>query len=147
MLFRSSIVVSGKKLISVLQSGGDGYSDPRGSVMSGSSYYRDSMFPNTLPPQRLQLGSPMRPESGVVIMRSGPGRTPIQEQNAFSFDSPHPHTPSFISYISSVNLVLPEPVPDPRDLSCDIRLLPTGSTVIDDGVCGCGESNENAFCS
>jgi len=89
--------VSGKKLISVLQSGGDGYSDPRGSTMSGSSYYRDSIFPDSLPPQRLQLGSPMRPESGVVIMRSGPGRTPVQEQHTFSFDSPRPLTPPSVT--------------------------------------------------
>ncbi|KAM7201746.1 hypothetical protein V8F20_004707 [Naviculisporaceae sp. PSN 640] len=83
--------VSGKKLISVLQSGGDGYSDPHDSMISTSSYYRDSMFPDSLPPQRLQLGSPMRPESGVPIMRSGPGRTPVQEQT-FSFDAPRPLT-------------------------------------------------------
>lgn len=84
--------VSGKKLISVLQSGGDGYSDPHDSMLSTASYYRDSTFPNSLPPQRLQLGSPMRPESGVPIMRSGPGRTPVQEQTSFSFDVSPPLT-------------------------------------------------------
>ncbi|KAM7195960.1 hypothetical protein V8F33_006411 [Rhypophila sp. PSN 637] len=84
--------VSGKKLISVLESGGDGYSDPRESMLSTASYYRDSTFPDSLPPQRLQLGSPMRPDSGVPIMRSGPGRTPMQEQTSFSFDAPLPLT-------------------------------------------------------
>ncbi|KAK4453641.1 hypothetical protein QBC34DRAFT_189963 [Podospora aff. communis PSN243] len=91
--------VSGKKLISVLQSGGDGYSDPHASVMSGTSDYRNSeafLGGSALP--RLQLGSPMRPESGVMIMRSGPNRTPVQAQGPFSDPfadqpSPGPVTP------------------------------------------------------
>lgn len=77
--------VSGKKLISVLESGGDGYSDPHLSVMSGTSDYRNSaafLGGSALP--RLQLGSPMRPESGVMVMRSGPNRTPIQAKGHFS---------------------------------------------------------------
>ncbi|KAK3684773.1 hypothetical protein B0T22DRAFT_197644 [Podospora appendiculata] len=96
--------VSGKKLISVLQSGGDGYSDPpdsdppdsdnRDSVMTSTSYYRDSQpfAVGGLMPQRFGLGSPMRPESGVMVMRSGPGRTPVQEQASF-LDVPRPMTP------------------------------------------------------
>ncbi|KAK3327187.1 hypothetical protein B0T19DRAFT_400083 [Cercophora scortea] len=92
--------VSGKKLISVLESGGDGYSDPpdtdnnRDSVMTSTSYYRDSQpfAVGGLMPQRFGLGSPMRPESGVMVMRSGPGRTPVQEQAAF-LDVPRPLTP------------------------------------------------------
>ncbi|KAK0635408.1 hypothetical protein B0T17DRAFT_40484 [Bombardia bombarda] len=113
--------VSGKKLVSVLESGGDGYSDPdpandrrytinnnfsnddndhlhvggvRDSVLSTNSYYRDSIaFPDgagdlsAQQPQRLQLGSPMRPESGVMVMRSGPMRTPVQQQGYF-LDAP-----------------------------------------------------------
>ncbi|KAK3378213.1 hypothetical protein B0H63DRAFT_240348 [Podospora didyma] len=93
--------VSGRKLMPVLQSGGDGYSDPHhdphDSMMSGTSYYRDSQAFFEGPPARLQLGSPMRPESGVPIMRSGPGRTPVQEQTAFPFpNNPRPLTPPTI---------------------------------------------------
>lgn len=75
--------VSGKKLVSVLESGGDGYSDPHNphdSVGSNRSYFRDSQaFLDDSNDSPLQLGSPMRPVSGVVVMRNGPGRTPIQE--------------------------------------------------------------------
>ncbi|KAK4168979.1 hypothetical protein QBC43DRAFT_83608 [Cladorrhinum sp. PSN259] len=78
--------VSGRKLQSVLETGGDGYSDPvldpRDSI-SGTSYYRDSQafLDSKLPP--LQLGSPMRPQSGVPIFHSGPQRTPVQESAPF----------------------------------------------------------------
>ncbi|KAK0652064.1 hypothetical protein B0T16DRAFT_93965 [Cercophora newfieldiana] len=88
--------VSGRKLISVLQSGGDGYSDPHASVMSGTSDYRNSeaFFGGSALP-RLQLGSPMRPESGVMVMRSGPNRTPVQASGPFSdpFADQPPTTP------------------------------------------------------
>ena len=79
--------VSGRKLPSVLQVGGDGYTDPRGSTMSGQSdYYRGSQAfdPMTAGSTQLALGSPMRPVSGVPIMRSGPGRTLTTEQNPFA---------------------------------------------------------------
>ncbi|KAK3359300.1 hypothetical protein B0T25DRAFT_93741 [Lasiosphaeria hispida] len=89
--------VSGKKLISVLHSGGDGYTDPHDSMMSGTSDYRNSeAFISGSSMQQLQLGSPMRPESGVPIMRSGPSRTPIQAQGPFS-DGPRPVTPPTIN--------------------------------------------------
>ncbi|KAK4242290.1 hypothetical protein C8A03DRAFT_29553 [Achaetomium macrosporum] len=69
--------VSGRKLISVLESGGDGYSDPP----SDFGKYRDSQGylddPNAPP---LQLGSPMRPLSGIPIFRDGPQRSPVHEQ-------------------------------------------------------------------
>ena len=72
--------VSGRKLVSVLESGGDGYSDPHDSIGSGTSYFRDSqVFLDDSNDSPLQLGSPMRPVSGVLIMRDGPGRTPVQE--------------------------------------------------------------------
>lgn len=90
---RGFVRVSGKKLPSVLQHGGDGYSDPRQSTMSGESdYYRGSQSfdPAT---GRLALGSPMRPVSGVPIMRTGPGRTPVTEQNPFSDPSDPPSPP------------------------------------------------------
>ncbi|KAH8888670.1 hypothetical protein GQ53DRAFT_767269 [Thozetella sp. PMI_491] len=70
--------VSGKKLMPVIQSGGDGYSDPHDSLQTDVSFYRDShsYFGGN---GALQLGSPMRPESGIPVMRSGPGRTPSLE--------------------------------------------------------------------
>lgn len=77
--------VSGKKLPSVLQHGGDGYTDPRLSDMSGASY-RDSvaMFGGPGTP-RFAVGSPMRPDSGVPVLHPGPAaRTPVAEQGPFS---------------------------------------------------------------
>ncbi|WZH44525.1 uncharacterized protein QYS62_005549 [Fusarium acuminatum] len=106
--------VSGKKLPSVLQVGGDGYSDPRDgpplagppltgpppsgravreSVMSGhSDYWRGSMAfdPADRDSHHLALGSPMRPISGVPVIRSGPARTPITESNPFTDPRPRP---------------------------------------------------------
>ncbi|KAH7152270.1 hypothetical protein B0J13DRAFT_259065 [Dactylonectria estremocensis] len=78
--------VSGKKLPSVLQTGGDGYTDPRDSVASGhTDYWRGSQAfdPSSDGSNRLALGSPMRPVSGVPIIRTGPARTPITEENPF----------------------------------------------------------------
>jgi len=102
--------VSGRKLISVLESGGDGYSDPvdpRASMLSDSSYnYRNSVFPGGLSPgQLLQLGSPMRPTSGVMVMRSGPGRTPVQLQNPFDDEHARPMTPPTIDPVGRTLLV------------------------------------------
>lgn len=79
--------ISGKKLPSVLQYGGDGFTDPRASTMSGaSSMYQDQPplvdVDGTGAPI-LALGNPMRPVSGVVMMRSSPARTPVTEQNPF----------------------------------------------------------------
>ncbi|KPM34901.1 hypothetical protein AK830_g11667 [Neonectria ditissima] len=87
--------VSGKKLPSVLQTGGDGYSDPRESVASGhTDYWRGSQAfnPSEGGSNRLALGSPMRPVSGVPIIRTGPARTPIKEVNPF-VDSNSPSRP------------------------------------------------------
>jgi hypothetical protein len=90
--------VSGKKLTSVLQSGGDGYSDPHDSIRSRESFYRDSQGffagPGTPP---LRLGSPMRPESGIMVMREGPARTPVQERGPF--DDHQPSTPPIVDPI------------------------------------------------
>lgn len=76
--------VAGRKLPPVLiNGGGDGYSDPRQSVLSdGSDYYCGSQafdLPAVGAPRQLALGAPMRPVSGVPIMRSGPARTPVTE--------------------------------------------------------------------
>ncbi|KAJ4306493.1 hypothetical protein N0V88_001296 [Collariella sp. IMI 366227] len=77
--------VSGRKLISVLESGGDGYSDPHDSIGSQGSYFRDSeAFAGSSNLQPLQLGSPMRPVSGVPIFRDGPGRTAVEEEAPIS---------------------------------------------------------------
>lgn len=86
--------VSGRKLPSVLQYGGDGYNDPRESAMSDTSSYRDSMaFFNQPGTQRFALGSPMRPESGIQVMREGPQRTPVTEQGPF-YDQLTPPLPA-----------------------------------------------------
>ena len=84
--------VSGRKLPSVLHTGGDGYSDPRESTLSGGSdYYRGSQAfdPSDAGVGPLALGVPMRPVSGIPIMRSGPGRTPVTE-NPFADPSSPP---------------------------------------------------------
>lgn len=77
--------VSGKKLISVLESGGDGYSDPHDSIGSASSHYRDSQaYSDNSNLSPLQLGSPMRPVSGVPVFRDGPQRMAVEELGPLS---------------------------------------------------------------
>jgi hypothetical protein len=90
---RGFVRVSGKKLPSVLHAGGDGYTDPRESVASGASdYYRGSQEfdPSAAGGGRLALGAPMRPVSGVPIIRTGPGRTavPVADDNPFADPPP-----------------------------------------------------------
>jgi hypothetical protein len=97
-LGRSFYRVSGRKLTSVLESGGDGYGEPRNpheSMQSATSYYRDSHGwygdPANLP--RLQLGSPIpRPDDGFPVMRAGPARTPVTEEGPPHY--PRPLTPN-----------------------------------------------------
>lgn len=96
--------VSGKKLPSVLHAGGDGYTDPRESVASGNSdYFRGSQEfdPTVAGGGRLALGTPMRPVSGVPIIRTGPARVAVAvaEDNPFA-DPPPPHDPLGRSLIS-----------------------------------------------
>ncbi|KAI1391023.1 uncharacterized protein F4822DRAFT_170377 [Hypoxylon trugodes] len=82
--------VSGRKLPPVIQFGGDGYSDPRDTILSDQSIeYRDSqafpgMMGGALGPTRLAVGTPMRPDSGVPVFNPGPARTPITEQGPFN---------------------------------------------------------------
>ncbi|KAL6856439.1 hypothetical protein J3F83DRAFT_396235 [Trichoderma novae-zelandiae] len=79
--------VSGRKLPSVLHLGGDGYSDPRSSFMSSTTdYHRGSQAFDPIggAGARLQLGLPMRPDSGVPIVRSGPARAVVAEPNPFA---------------------------------------------------------------
>lgn len=91
--------VSGRKLPSVLQSGGDGYGGGIGvdaNTLSGSSFYRDSQgfyggpgspsfAPGAQPQQRDSAG-------GIPIMRPSPARTPVTEHGPFSAVPP-PLTP------------------------------------------------------
>ncbi|KAG8158980.1 hypothetical protein KVR01_011423 [Diaporthe batatas] len=92
MAERGFVRVSGKKLPPVLQYGGDGYSDPRdrSSQNSDATVYRDSMaiFNQVSTPQRLALGSPMRPESGVMVFNPGPAKTPVTGEVPKTLDSP-----------------------------------------------------------
>lgn len=99
---RSFYRVSGRKLPSVLTAGGDGYTDPRASVASGhSDYSQGSQASDPFNPaeSRFALGSPMRPVSGIPIMRSGPARTPLAEANPFA--DPPPPSPPVSSYHDS----------------------------------------------
>ncbi|KAF4849251.1 hypothetical protein CGCSCA4_v004591 [Colletotrichum siamense] len=89
---RGFVRVAGRKLPSVLQAGGDGYTDPREAAGDATAnddesvYYRDSRAffePGGAGQTRLALGSPMRPVSGVITMQPGPARTPVTESAPF----------------------------------------------------------------
>ncbi|KAH6684317.1 hypothetical protein B0J14DRAFT_646225 [Halenospora varia] len=90
--------VSGRKLPSVLQSGGDGYGGgiTEANTMSGSSFYRDSNgfyggtgTPNS--PSGAHAGPSMERDSGVPVMRPSPARTPVTEHGPFGgFPMPPP---------------------------------------------------------
>ncbi|KAH7321705.1 hypothetical protein BKA65DRAFT_482151 [Rhexocercosporidium sp. MPI-PUGE-AT-0058] len=88
--------VSGRKLPSVLQSGGDGYGGGimESNTLSGSSFYRDSQgfYGGPGGPVSPPLGLSMARDSGVPIMREGPARTPVTEQGPFA-NPPAPLTP------------------------------------------------------
>jgi hypothetical protein len=86
--------VSGRKLPSVLQSGGDGYGGGihEDQTLSGSSFYRDSQGfyggpgTPTFPPLETHRESG---QIGTPIIRPSPARTPVTEQGPFaSPDSP-----------------------------------------------------------
>ncbi|KAK1992675.1 hypothetical protein LX36DRAFT_587942 [Colletotrichum falcatum] len=93
---RGFVRVSGRKLPSVLQSGGDGYTDPHEGLAvpfggaandDESIYYRNSQAffdPGGEQTPRLALGSPMRPVSGVVVFKDSPARTPVTESTPFA---------------------------------------------------------------
>ncbi|KAI1262449.1 hypothetical protein F5Y18DRAFT_438886 [Xylariaceae sp. FL1019] len=91
--------ISGRKLPPVLQFGGDGYTDPRATMMSDQSVdYRDSqMFFGDATPSRLAVGSPMLQESGTPIFHASPARTAVREEgpfsNPFSDDNAISHDP------------------------------------------------------
>lgn len=67
--------VSGRKLPSVLTSGGDGYGD---ETSSKASFYRDSTGRTAIA---------MR-ESGVPMMRPSPARTPVTERGPLELPAP-----------------------------------------------------------
>ncbi|ETS76994.1 hypothetical protein PFICI_10868 [Pestalotiopsis fici W106-1] len=99
--------VSGRKLPSVLQHGGDGYSEPsnvRDTMLTEGSYYRDSQGSLAGPDMpRLAVGSPMRPESGIPVFHAGPARMPITEASYFAAPSlsPPPRDPVGRSHASA----------------------------------------------
>jgi len=87
--------VSGRKLPSVLQTGGDGYGDNiAGNTLSGSSFYRDSQgfYGGPGSPTSTVYAGTQRPESGIPVMRPSPARTPVTEHGPFSI-GPAPLTP------------------------------------------------------
>lgn len=87
--------VSGRKLPSVLQSGGDGYGDGVvDNTLSGSSFYRDSQgfYGGPSSPTLIAPVGTQRPESGIPVMRPSPARTPVTEHGPFS-TNPAPLTP------------------------------------------------------
>ena len=97
--------VSGRKLPSVLQTGGDGYGGgiQGDQTLSGSSFYRDSHGfyggpgTPTFPPLETQRESG---QIGTPIMRPSPARTPVTEQGPFVLPASPPLDP------------LPPPRPD-----------------------------------
>jgi hypothetical protein len=83
--------VSGRKLPSVFQHGGDGYGggyEAGHESLSGSSFYQDSRGFYGGP------GSPTSPragrDSGIPITRPSPARTPVISEGAFGPPSPAP---------------------------------------------------------
>jgi len=90
--------VSGRKLPSVLQSGGDGYGggtdDRINNTLSGTSFYRDSQgfYGGPGSPSFPPLGISTQRDSGVPVMRPSPARTPVTEHGPF-FSEPPPLIP------------------------------------------------------
>jgi hypothetical protein len=82
--------VSGRKLPSVLQSGGDGYGgEINTNTLSGSSFYRDSQGfyggpGSPTSPSHPPGTRPFQRDSGIPVMRPSPARTPVTEQSPFS---------------------------------------------------------------
>jgi hypothetical protein len=91
--------VSGRKLPSVLQTGGDGYgggiNDINANTLSGSSFYRDSQgfYGGPGSPSFPPVGTSTQRDSGVPVMRPSPARTPVTEHGPFSSVPPPPTPP------------------------------------------------------
>ncbi|KAI0877037.1 hypothetical protein GGS24DRAFT_178599 [Hypoxylon argillaceum] len=78
--------ISGRKLPPVLQFGGDGYSDPRETMMSDQSIdYRasQSLFGEAAL-SRLAVGSPMLQETSIPVFHASPARTAVATSSPFS---------------------------------------------------------------
>jgi hypothetical protein len=91
--------VSGRKLTSVLQSGGDGYGDSvADNTLSGSSFYRDSQgfYGGPGSPTSSPLAGIQRPESGIPVMRPSPARTPVTEYGFGPAPLTPPHRPDVL---------------------------------------------------
>lgn len=86
--------VSGRKIGSVLETGGDGYGEPHGphgeNTLSGSSFYRDSRgFYGGQGIPSSPLASPsIEHDSAIPIMRPSPARTPVTAQGSWSPNVP-----------------------------------------------------------
>ncbi|KAI1366585.1 hypothetical protein F5Y08DRAFT_351250 [Xylaria arbuscula] len=78
--------ISGRKLPPVLQFGGDGYTDPRATMMSDQSIdYRASQnFFGEAPLSRLALGAPMLQETSTPVFHASPARTAVETTSPFS---------------------------------------------------------------
>ncbi|KAI0444605.1 hypothetical protein F4803DRAFT_245434 [Xylaria telfairii] len=78
--------VSGRKLPPVLQFGGDGYTDPRATMMSDQSIdYRASQhFFGEAPLSRLAVGAPMLQETSAPVFHASPARTAVATAGPFS---------------------------------------------------------------
>jgi len=82
--------VSGRKLPSVLQSGGDGYGGGLGhlneNTLSGSSFYRDSQgfYGGPGSPSFPPVDMSTQRDSGIPVMRPSPARTPVTEHGPFA---------------------------------------------------------------
>lgn len=78
--------ISGRKLPPVLRFGGDGYTDPRETMMSDQSIeYRASQhFFGEAPLSRLAVGSPMLQETSTPVFHSSVARTAVATPGPFS---------------------------------------------------------------
>ncbi|KAG9233706.1 hypothetical protein BJ875DRAFT_35841 [Amylocarpus encephaloides] len=95
--------VSGRKLPSVLQTGGDGYGTAvpgEANTLSGSSFYRDSTGfygghgpTSSSPLAASPAGVMIDRESGVPVMRPSPARTPVTEPGPWPVATPPPLQP------------------------------------------------------
>ena len=88
--------VSGRKIQSVLQTGGDGYGDEDfgggNNTASGSSFYKESggVYGESGAPSSPPIGISIQRDAEIPIMRPGPARTPVTEQGPFSTIAPPP---------------------------------------------------------
>ncbi|KAI0205373.1 hypothetical protein F4808DRAFT_282423 [Astrocystis sublimbata] len=80
--------VSGRKLPPVLQFGGDGYTDPRATMMSDQSidYRASQLFFGEAPLSRLAVGSPMLQETSIPVFHASPARTAVPTRSPFTDD-------------------------------------------------------------